>query len=69
MLFNKFDIPPTKDMKTFFDFVGLDENEQRAATRELYTVVAKATAHDALETVKQNPGKFLLAFIAGAITF
>jgi len=69
MKFNKFDIPRTESMQHAFDFMGLDEDQQREATAEVYKMAVTASAHDIVDTVKENPGKFLTAFIAGAITF
>jgi hypothetical protein len=69
MKFNKFDIPRTESMQHTFDFMGLDEDQQREATAEVYKMAITASAHDIVDTVKRNPGKFLTAFIAGAITF
>ncbi len=69
MKFNKFDIPRTESMQHAFDFMGLDEDQQREATAEVYKMAVTASAHDIVDTVKRNPGKFLTAFIAGAITF
>ena len=69
MRFHKFDIPRTESMQQAFDFMDLDEDERREATIEIYQAAAAASAHDIVDTVKRNPGKFLTAFIAGAFTF
>ena len=69
MRFHKFDIPRTESMQQAFDFMDLDEDERREATIEIYKAAAAASAHDIVDTVKRNPGKFLTAFIAGALTF
>ena len=69
MKFHKFDIPRTESMRQAFDFMGLDEDQQREATVEVYKMAVTASAHDIVDTVKRNPGKFLIAFIGGALTF
>jgi len=69
MRFHKFDIPRPEQMQQAFDFMDLDKEQQNEATIEIYKAAAAASAHDIVDTVKRNPGKFLTAFLAGAFTF